>query len=94
MAGAGSVDPFTSESAWPFLLNGSKLTLCQEFLFERSRTPHVLRIFGPSGAGKSFLVRELMVQASTGDKQELGSTSTCLRAISRRRRGSTCSGCS
>lgn len=72
MSGAGAGDPFASESAWPFRLNQRALDRCRGFLTQSGAAPRVLRLFGPSGAGKSFLVREVMSQLSTGDKNEVG----------------------
>lgn len=68
----GAGDLFTSESAWPFTLNRSKLDMARTFIADSGPGPRVLRLFGSSGTGKSFLVRELMSQLSTGDKNELG----------------------
>lgn len=72
MSAVAAGDPFASESSWPFVLNRTKLDACREFLADPVETPRVLRIFGPSGAGKSFLVRELLTQLSSDDRNAVG----------------------
>lgn len=63
---------FASESTWPFSLHAAELAMCREFLTAEDSRARVLRIFGASGTGKSFLVRELMVQSATDNKDEIG----------------------
>lgn len=72
MAVAAASDPFASESSWPFVLNETKLKAARAFLTDPGEGPRVLRVFGPSGCGKSFLVRELLTQLSSGDKDDIG----------------------
>ncbi len=72
MSVAAAGDPFASESSWPFLLNQRKLEAARAFLTEPAEGPRVLRVFGSSGTGKSFLVRELLTQLSSGDKDDVG----------------------
>ncbi len=72
MSVAAAGDPFASESSWPFVLNQRKLDDARAFLTESAEGPRVLRVFGSSGAGKSFLVRELLTQLSSGDKDDVG----------------------
>ena len=63
---------FESESRWPFRLRRDELAECRAFMDDPVSAPRVVRIFGPSGTGKSFLARELLVQASSDDKNGLG----------------------
>ena len=63
---------FESESSWPFRLRSDELAECRVFVDGPVPAPRVVRVFGPSGTGKSFLARELLVQASSDDKNGLG----------------------
>ena len=63
---------FESESSWPFRLHHDEMADCLDFIDGPEPAPRVVRVFGRSGTGKSFLAREVLVRASTDDKNGLG----------------------